>query len=295
MSKITDALPPAPVSPLPANNRVMHIGGVQYLVNARHGGFLASQNDFFIGNALIRYGEYGENELHLFQQLVAPEQVVVEVGANIGAFTVPLAKRVGVKGRIIAIEPQRIIHQYLCANIALNGLPNVETYHAGCAARNTTMFVPQVPYYSPSRGNFGGVALGTQLGAQGEGEPVGMRTVDDIVGERKVHMLRITVEGMEADVLRGAKRMLRKHRPLVHVENDRQDKSEALIKLLFQYGYRCFWHMTNLFNAMNFFEQKDNIYGNTPSLNLLCIPVESNMDMRHFQEVTDARSHPLRR
>ncbi len=291
MSKITDTLPPSPVSPLPPNNRVMHIGGVQYLVNARHGGFLASQNDFFIGNALIKYGEYGENELHLFQQLLTPEQVVVEVGANIGAFTVPLAKRVGAKGRIIAIEPQRIIHQYLCANVSLNGLPNVETHHAGCGARNGSMIVPPVPYFAPGQGNFGRVALGVQ----GEGEPVSIRTVDDIVGERTVHMLKVTVEGMEAEVLRGAKRMLRKHRPLVHVENDRPEKSEALISLLFQYGYRCFWHMTNLFNPMNFFEQKTNIYGNTPLLSMLCIPVESNMDMRHFREAADAKSHPLRR
>lgn len=291
MSNATSSLPPAPSSPLPANNRVMNIGGVQYLVNARHGGFLASQNDFFIGNALIKYGEYGENELHLFQQLLLPEEVVVEVGANIGALTVPLAKRVGAKGRIIAIEPQRIIHQYLCANVALNGLPNVETHHAGCGTRSTTMIVPPVPYYTPGQGNFGGVALG----AQGEGEPVSIRTVDDIVGERKVHMLKIDVEGMEADVLRGAKRMLRKQRPLVHVENDRRDKSEALIDLLFQYGYRCFWHLTPLFNPMNFFEYKENIYGNFISVNMICIPVESNMDMQHFQEVTDAKFHPLRR
>lgn len=292
MVNVTNTLPPAPSSPLPVNNRVMHIGGVQCLVNARHGGFLASQNDFFIGNALIKYGEYGENELHLIHQLLEPEQVVVEVGANIGTMTVPIAKRVGMKGRVIAIEPQRIIHQHLCANIALNGLPNVETYHAGCGARTMIMNVPEVPYFTQGKGNFGGIAL---TGQGQQGEPVSIRTVDEIIGERKVHMLKIDVEGMEAEVLRGAKRMLRKHRPLVHIENDRRDKSEALINLLFQYGYRCFWHLTPLFNPMNFFEFKENIYGNVLSVNMVCVPVESNMDMRHFQEVTDAKFHPLAR
>ena len=52
------------------------------------------------------YGEWAEGELNLFLQIVRPGDIVLDVGANIGAFTVPLAKRVGMSGRIYAFEPQ---------------------------------------------------------------------------------------------------------------------------------------------------------------------------------------------
>jgi FkbM family methyltransferase len=47
---------------------------------------------------------------------------VLEVGANIGVFTVPLARFVHPGGRVIAFEPQRIMYQMLCGNLALNAV-----------------------------------------------------------------------------------------------------------------------------------------------------------------------------
>lgn len=291
MKNISDTLPPAPISELPYDKRVTNIGGPHYLVNARHGGFLTNQYDFYLGYALIRYGECCEMEWHLLQQLAPRNGVVVEAGSNIGVHTVPLAKAVGATGRVIAIEPQRIIHQYLCANLSLNGLPNVETYHCGAGERAGTMAVPLVDYYAKQRNNFGGIALV----AEGGGEPVAIRTVDEIVGQRQIHLLKIDVEGMEAEVLRGAKKTIRKSRPFLYVENDRIDKSEELIRLLLHYQYRVFWHMPHLFNPMNFFEQAENIYDIVRSYNLFCVPTESTMDLRNFQEVIDPTEHPLRK
>jgi FkbM family methyltransferase len=276
---------------MPAPDRVTHLGGMHCLVNARHGRFLANQSDFYIGNALVKYGEYGESEWRVLSQLAPQGAVVAEIGANIGTHTVPLAKAVGDKGRVIAVEPQRIIHQYLCANVALNSLSNVETHHAGCGAGPGSMVVPHVEYHSSARNNFGGVALLPQ----GEGESVNIRALDEIVGERKLHLLKVDVEGMEAEVLRGAEKILREHRPFLYIENDRQTKSEALINLIQHFQYRAFWHMPRLFNAENFFDSAENIYGNFVSVNLICVPMESRKDMRNFTEALDAKFHPLRR
>lgn len=272
------------------DKRATNIGRPHYLVSARHGGFLANEHDFYLGYALIRYGECCEIEWQMLRQLVQPNTTVVEVGANIGVHTVPLAKAVGATGRVIAIEPQRIIHQYLCANMALNGLPNVETYHCGAGERSGVMAVPLVDYYANQRNNFGGIALVPE----GKGEPVAIRTVDEIVGERHIQLLKVDVEGMEAEVLRGAQETIRKSRPFLYVENDRVDKSEELITLLLHYQYHLFWHIPLLFNPANFFGLQEDIYSNVSSYNLLCVPTESTMDLSNFKEITDPAAHPLR-
>lgn len=72
----------------------------------------------FVGRSLALYGEYREGEVELFQQILRPGDIAVEVGANIGAHTVPMAKSVGDSGRIISFEPQNEVFQALNGNIA---------------------------------------------------------------------------------------------------------------------------------------------------------------------------------
>jgi hypothetical protein len=78
------------------------------------------------------YGEWSELEVKLFQKILKPESNVVEVGANLGLHTVPLAK-MATKGRIISFEPQRIIFQMLCGNIAVNDLTNVFAFNTAAS------------------------------------------------------------------------------------------------------------------------------------------------------------------
>src|SRR5436190_22246330 len=100
------------------------------LKECRHGRMLYLRNDQYIGRSLELYGEYGEMEARLFDQLLAPGQAVIEVGANIGAHTVHLAKLVGPTATVLAFEPQRAIFYLLCANLAPNAQFHVRAYHA---------------------------------------------------------------------------------------------------------------------------------------------------------------------
>merc|ERR1712176_1057446 len=64
---------------------------------------------------------------------------VIDVGANLGGFTVPLAERVGPSGAVHAFEPFRKVFQHLNANVALNGLTNVYAHNTALGTeRNTT-------------------------------------------------------------------------------------------------------------------------------------------------------------
>ena len=87
------------------------------LKQCRHGPMLYSTKDIYICRSLDLYGEFSEGEVHFFGQVLQPGMVAIDVGANIGCFTVFMAKRVGPGGAVIALEPQRIIHQMLCANV----------------------------------------------------------------------------------------------------------------------------------------------------------------------------------
>jgi hypothetical protein len=82
------------------------------------------RTDKYIGASLDLYGEYSHRESELFAQLVAQGQIVIEVGTNSGAHTVPLARLVGETGQVLAFEPQRGVHELLCGNPALNELFN---------------------------------------------------------------------------------------------------------------------------------------------------------------------------
>lgn len=272
---------------------VVLLDEVNCLVKARHGWFLANRYDRFLGKALIRYGECCEVEQEFFASLIGPGDVIIEVGSNIGVHTVGLAKAVGPTGGVIAIEAQPAIFRILCANLALNALSNVTPHACGCGDRKDTMSVPVINYGAAELHNSGGVSL---LSA-GVGISVPVFPLDDLV-ENIPHLklIKIDVEGMEQKVLQGARRIIEKHRPLLYVENDRIEKSKALIEWLMAAGYRLWWHAPSLFNQDNYFGIEENDYPDIVSLNMLCQPKEADPSVYAgvLKEITNPDHHPLR-
>ena len=68
------------------------------LKRCRYGDMVFQTNDTYVGRSFDLYGEFSEGEVVLFRQLIRPGQVVVDVGSNIGAHTVPLAQLTGRQG-----------------------------------------------------------------------------------------------------------------------------------------------------------------------------------------------------
>src|SRR4051812_16828084 len=91
----------------------------------KHGRFLYNVNDTFVGRSLDLYGEWCEEEIEVLSQIIKPGSVVLDIGANIGTHTICFAKQALPGGVVYAFEPQRLVFQNLCANIALNQLVNV--------------------------------------------------------------------------------------------------------------------------------------------------------------------------
>jgi FkbM family methyltransferase len=271
-----------------SRSRLLEINGFNQLAQVREGYYLYNQNDIYIGKAIEKYGEYSDLELQILRQLCAPGDVVIEIGANIGAHTVPLARHVGSQGRILAIEPQRLVFQTLCANIALNSLENVDCYWAAIGDKEGAITVPEP---NPNqRSNLGGVTL---IDAR-QGCLVECLTLDKFIALPRITMIKIDVEGMETEVIAGGLQLLQKFKPLLYVENDRLDKSEALMKLISSLGYRMFWDMPLLFNKDNYYGEKEDLYPNIASINMICIHRDAKINVEGFDEITDFSAHPMR-
>lgn len=211
--------------------------------------------------------------------MCVPGSIVADVGANIGAIAVPLAQHLGSAGFLYAFEPQRIVFQTLCANVALQSLTNVDCVPCGVGAVHGTLHLPDLDYARPS--NFGGV----EMASFSAGRPVAQVVLDDYFDRGPFALVKIDVEGMEIDVLRGAQCIIERHRPILYVEDDRAEKAAELEAALRDLGYRLYRHNPLLFNPHNYRANQDNVFGDASFINLMCIPKERPSQISGFAEI----------
>lgn len=261
------------------------------LVSSRHGALLVNRNDVYMGQAYLRYGECCEFEVELLLSLLRFPGLVIDVGANMGVHAVPVARELARQRRtLLAFEPQPVIFQQLCANLALNGLMNVLALPYACGSQPGTVSFAAPDYCS--QGNFGCVSVSTQGGISAV-VTAPCHTLDEIVQESQVGLIKIDVEGFELEVLKGARNLIARFHPAMYVENDRVEKSAALIEWLLEHGYRLWWHKPTLYNPNNFLGNKENAYPGVGSYNMLCLPQECKIPVEGSEEITDPAYHPL--
>jgi FkbM family methyltransferase len=214
-------------------------------------------HDLYIGRSLDLYGEWEQEGIELTQQYA--RGIVIDVGAHVGTHTLPYARTADV---VIAIEPQYPVLQMLIGNLALNCIENVRPYAGACGATNGKIALPTIDY--SQSWNFGGISLG-----EGNTE-VGMISIDSLNVDPD--FIKIDAEGMEIDVLLGACETVKRARPVLYVESDRADKRTALCTLVESLGYTVHWHIPPLYNPENFFQNRENVFPEIYSKNMLCLP-----------------------
>lgn len=267
--------------------KIINTSAFNALVKGKYGYVLYNKHDRYIGKSIETYGEYSEAEIILLKQICQQGDVILEVGSNIGAHTIALSQFVGNSGKIYAFEAQRVIFQTLCANMALNSITNVECYHMAVASQKGFLKIPEIRY--DIEYNFGGMGIDKFQ----EGEKVPLVSLDSLVDVSRVNLIKVDVEGMESQVLTGAKQMIARYKPFLYVENDRVDKSKRLIELIDSFGYRMFWHLPPLFNPHNYAECSDNIFPGIVSVNMLCFHKSVRFDPPGLTELSDSTFHPI--
>ena len=142
--------------------------------------------------------------------------VIVDAGANVGAFCVPMAIAAEKKqGKVYAFEVQKKLYQALCGTIVLNDFDNLEIFNCGLGDENTAMKIPQIDYSRDQ--DYGIVSLSNQSNINSH-DLVDIITLDSLELER-LDLYKIDVEGMEINVLRGSRASIEKHRPYLWIEH----------------------------------------------------------------------------
>ena len=247
--------------------------------NTLHGPMTWIASDVFIGRSLEAYGQYSAHETVLFQAFIAPGSTVLDVGANIGVFTVALARLVTPTGRVLAFEPQIPVFELLSSNVETNCLTNVSLYQAGVGREAGTLNVPTLDYAAD--GNFGGVELSQDTS---QGTSVDIITIDSLNLDA-CRLIKIDVEGMEAQVIAGAGETIQRVRPIIYVENDRKQNAAELILALLGLDYRLYLHLAPFYEPNNFYKNTNNYFGESVSANMLCLPQEVEQNIEGLPEL----------
>jgi FkbM family methyltransferase len=267
-----------PENKIPAPGELIYGNGHLRQRRCRHGLMLYNVNDQFQGRMLEKYGEYSEGEVDTFAQLLKPGMTAIEVGGNIGSHTVAIANMVGPQGRVLVFEPQRAIFQVLCANLALNGLEQVEAHWAAVGAAPGEVTIERLDMRAVQ--NFGGYSIGQAK----QGDKVRLVTIDSF-GLQACHMIKIDVEGMEADVIRGARETILRCGPMVFAENEDGQKSQELIELLWELDYDCYWHVTPYVRVPNYRGDSERIHPTMVSTNMVCVPRKARAQISGLHKV----------
>ena len=269
------------LSRTPLHPRLLMNGYVS-IKQCRHGLFMYNLNDLFVGRAMDIYGEWSESELACLGQILKGDDVVIDVGANIGTHTVFFSKKVAAGGMVYALEPQRITFEFLCANLALNGLVNVIPLQVGAGDLPGETIVPTL---DPSIvQNFAGL----NIEGHSAGDLVKVLPLDALELKR-CNLIKIDVEGMELKVLRGAERTIRNCRPFLFVENHTPEGSPEMLQMLSELGYDCWWQIASYYNPDNFFHITEQVWANAaPEANMICAPKEYNLNVSGFEPVLNS-------
>ena len=261
-------------------------------IHAKHGDFLVLVgNSVGIGALLAYYGEFCEREVALLCALTQPGDCVIEVGANIGTHTLPLARHLTPQGRLIAIEAQPVVAMLLEANLALNAIDWVDVQLVAAGRGPGVACIPVVDYRAAR--NVGAVSL---VGAQSEGA-IAVRSVDSFAV--RPALIKIDVEGMELEVLEGAVETIQASRPLLYVENNPAPAAEsvAVLEWLRAMDYELYWDVRSLHEPSNFRGQAQPFFSDGYSSNVLAAPRGRRIDVERFglEPVGDVRDHKLPR
>lgn len=181
----------------------------------------------YISNVLKTTGRFYESSfLEALTGVLSPGDLVLDVGANIGNHSLFFAKVMGCQ--VIAFEPVENTADILLHNVELNFAdPNIEVRRVAVGSRPGRAAIKS---FNPA--NLGATALAEA--ADGE---ITVTSLDAEQISGRVAFIKIDVEGMDLDVIRGGLNLIQRDRPFISCEVATPDSQKELWPLLDDMGY----------------------------------------------------------
>jgi FkbM family methyltransferase len=200
--------------------------------------------------AIYLFGYFEYETVHAYRRILKPGDTVLDIGANIGAHTLHMARCVSPAGRVIAFEPTAYAYNKLRQNISLNpSLANlIQDEQIMLVGSDNAQVKPQLysswQIHDAAASNHpkhGGRLMDT-TGAHNE-------ALDSYITEHKigaVSLIKIDVDGHECQVLRGARNLLWRDKPILLMEimpyglDETGDSLHELLAILSTHGYKLY-------------------------------------------------------
>ena len=176
--------------------------GLRFNAASSHSGFILGNHETAVQQFLA--------------SVLRPGMVYYDVGANVGFFATIAARLVGPSGKVVCFEPLPENARQIQHNAQLNGFENVTVRCEALGSSNRTEV-----FHTSTEPTWGMLATVGKLPEKASGKiEVKVRTLDSLKAEGLLgpDVIKMDIEGAEADALKGARETLRAHRPLLVIE-----------------------------------------------------------------------------
>ncbi len=172
--------------------------------------------------------DFFEDELKFVRKLIQAGQKAIDIGANYGVYTLPLAAKVGSKGHVWAFEPTSSTAEFLSQGIKANAFENVTLLQKAVSSRSGSA---QLSLQHNSELN----SILHDQDSAAKSETVSLVTLDECMDQfrwRDIDLIKIDAEGEENNILKGGHRFFSELTPLVQFElrKDASTMNFGLIK-----------------------------------------------------------------
>jgi FkbM family methyltransferase len=209
--------------------------------------FLVLEKDTFVNECLEKYGYWEKPTMDICRSYLKSDSSVIEVGAHIGSHTVILSE-ICKDGSVYSFELQNLIFQLLNANLLLNTCKNVYAYMEAVSDENKIECIGELDYQKMTKFNSGLGSL--DMVRLYKRYPINTISLDNKFSEiEKLNLIKIDAEGHEVPVLKGAKELIKKFKPLILTEFDVDNKQE-IIDLLPEYKFEDITYNYEINNLM---------------------------------------------
>lgn len=181
-------------------------------------------------------------------RLTEPGELVVDVGANIGVMSSLLSRLTGPTGKVISCEAHPAIVEELRQNIKLWNRHNIKVLHAAISSETGRLLIQDSPDAHLNEGTARVRTAEGSAAASADGcFTVSATTLDEVVGSNKLGVLKVDVEGHEAEVFKGAQRLLGERRIRDIVFESPIHYPCAAHQCLLDHGYAIFRIRSSMF------------------------------------------------
>lgn len=166
-------------------------------------------DDWDVGARIAIKRTYEEHVTKVMRPLLKPGMVVVDIGANIGFYSLLAASQIGKSGRVIAFEPSVDNCALLKMSLAANNFENVNIHQMAVADVNGI-----VGFHM---GDSNGSIIRSNAGTLPFQVPA-VRLDTFLRDEARIDLIKMDIEGAEGMALAGMKELVRRHRPIIFTE-----------------------------------------------------------------------------